>query len=390
VILFSSRTPSDFTPDPTHTRLSVLKGVCDLTVSNPTVVGLEYPHGVLGQALAEAMTSSYRADALGLLSTREFLCTHMLRRTEPAHVLCTSSTSESYAYALKVLCNPGDAVAVGVPGYPLVPVLASLESVRCVFFRYVYAYGRWRLDMQSVWDALKQGVKALVLVEPNNPLGVFLDAEEKRCIEQACVQYGCALVVDEVFAMYRFETQPCVPVWDFTNMPLVCVLDGVSKRLGLPQVKLGWMSVYGEPVRVAQAMERLAWVADAYLSVGQPVQAALPKLWDAGQQVYAQVLQRVQNHRRALVEMLKKNTCVDVLCAQAGWVSVLRVPHVMDSESWVCALAENHGVCVQHGGLYGFESEGFLVVSMLPQPAVFEEGMKRLSVGLECVLEQHV
>jgi aspartate/methionine/tyrosine aminotransferase len=63
---------------------------------------------------------------------------------------------------------------------------------------------------------------------------------------------------------------------------------------------------------------------------------------------------------------------------EAGWYAVVQAPRVCSEEEWVVGLIEREGVLVQPGYFYDFESEPFLVLSLLTREEVFDQGLRRL------------
>jgi aspartate/methionine/tyrosine aminotransferase len=63
---------------------------------------------------------------------------------------------------------------------------------------------------------------------------------------------------------------------------------------------------------------------------------------------------------------------------EGGWYAILQVPQTRSEEQWCLELLEQDDVLVQPGFFYDFESEAFLVASLLTSPAVFQEGIRRL------------
>jgi len=61
-----------------------------------------------------------------------------------------------------------------------------------------------------------------------------------------------------------------------------------------------------------------------------------------------------------------------------GWSTVLRVPDVVDEEDLVVELLREDGVAVHPGYFFDLPSPASLVLSLLPEPAVFAEGVARL------------
>jgi alanine-synthesizing transaminase len=126
-----------------------------------------------------------------------------------------------------------------------------------------------------------------------------------------------------------------------------------------------------------EAMEKLEWIADTYLSVATPVQTALPRLLEATRGVRAQIRQRAAANL-ALLQERTAGSPANVLCVEGGWYAVLQVPRTRSEEECAMALLREADVLVQPGFFYDFESEAFLVLSLLTEAETFAEGVRRL------------
>ena len=71
-------------------------------------------------------------------------------------------------------------------------------------------------------------------------------------------------------------------------------------------------------------------------------------------------------------------TALEILAVEGGWSIIMRVPRVRTEEEWCLDLLERDNVLVQPGYFYDFESEAFLVASLLTAPEEFQEGLKRI------------
>jgi alanine-synthesizing transaminase len=285
----------------------------------------------------------------------------------PDRILLTASTSEGYAYLFKLLCNPGDQVLVPRPSYPLFEFLANMESVEVRQYPLVY-HGAWGIDTDRLAAAVTEGTRAIVLVNPNNPTGSFVKPEEMKRIAAT----GLPAIVDEVFADYGFR-----PMSGYAAEGLTFSMSGLSKVAGLPQMKLGWIVVDGPGPLCCEAMEKLEWIADTYLSVSTPVQCAAAGLLRAGEIVQRQIRERTVAHRAFAREALALSAA-GILDVEGGWYVTVQVPRVRSEEEWALELLEREEVLVQPGFFFDFETEAFLVVSLLTAPAVFREGIERL------------
>jgi len=382
--MFSSRFPRDFEPNRLTQSLEELRRagtpILDLTASNPTQAGLQYPPEIL-RAFDDPRLLRYDPSPAGLLETRTAVSAYYHARgveVDPGRVLLTASTSEAYAYLFKLLANPGDHVLVPRPSYPLFECLADMESIELRSYPLTY-HGRWAIDVDALFAALSDRTRAIILVNPNNPTGSFLKRPELARLALLCAERGIALISDEVFSDYAFEADPeragTVASLDHC---LAFAMSGLSKIAGLPQMKLGWMVIAGPAAACAKAFERLEWIADTYLSVGTPVQHAAARLLTAGEYVQRQIRQRTAENLRFACEALT-GSCANPLFVEGGWYLPLQVPRLRTEEQWTLDLLSRRHVLVQPGFFYDFESEAFLVISLLTEPAVFQEGLGHLA-----------
>jgi len=392
--VFSGRTPKlHATNRLTQALAARVTPPLDLTLSNPTAAGLDIPGDPLA-ALASPAGRRYAPEPAGLLSAREAVAGYYAARglpADPSRVVISASSSESYAWLFKLLCDPGEAVLVPAPSYPLLDALAGLESVRVARYP-LDPDGGWTFHAASVGRELDRlasaGIRtgAVVLVAPNNPTGSGVARAELLALLMLARTRGFAVVSDEVFLDYRFADAPDdVPVAAALGGEgggLVFSLGGLSKAAALPQVKLGWLLAGGPDDLVREALSRLEWIADAYLSAGTPVQLALPELLAWGETAASAIRARVLVNHLALTRAFPSGGAVAPAPLRGGWSAVLRVPAVEPEEELALRLLSDHDLLVQPGYFFDFPSEAFLVLSLLPSPDLFAEGVSRLSRAL--------
>ncbi|MBI2821088.1 MAG: pyridoxal phosphate-dependent aminotransferase [Acidobacteria bacterium] len=387
--MFSRRTGFEDRPN----RLSLLlqqkraagASLLDLTVSNPTRAGMRYPKGMLAPLAGDA-SLQYRPDPAGLPEARAAVVAYYAERERRASVdsiFLTASTSEGYCWLFKLLADPGERVLVPRPSYPLFDYLAALEAVGVD--RYPLRYdGCWHLDLAALERAVIPATRAVVCVSPNNPTGSFLKEAEWERLCGICNRNSLALIIDEVFS--DFPLQP-PGERDPANRRVQCavgrhdclnfVLNGISKALCLPQIKLGWIVVQG-PERVRrQAHQRLELIADTFLSVNTPAQNAVGRWLAASQLLQAQVRKRLGRNLALLRARTDDSPC-RVLDVEGGWYAVVQVPQTLSEEEWVLSLLEQDDVLIHPGYFFDFEREAFLVASLLSEPAMFDAAIERL------------
>jgi alanine-synthesizing transaminase len=356
------------------------KLLLDLTIANPTHCGLQYPDGIQ-LALASASAHRYQPEPCGLIAAREAVCTFYASRStniSPLDLILTAGSSEAYSFIFRLLCEPGDAILVPVPSYPLFEFLAQINDVRAVPYRLAYD-GEWHIDLQSLIDAAGGGAKAAVIVSPNNPTGNFLKADELQSVNKIAARCGMALIVDEVFSEYALaDDNRRVNTTAVNTGALTFTLNGISKLAGLPQLKLGWIVVSGPKELKREAHERLEIIADTFLSVNTPVQVALPELLVGGEHVRQQIRRRTKDNLEMLKSSIGPGSSCTLLDVEGGWYATIRVPQTRSDEEWALTLLDVAGVYAHPGYFFDFTNGGHIVVSLLTPEDEFKSGIKKL------------
>ena len=360
---------------------------------------------------------------------------------DAGQIILTASTSEAYSVLFKAFCDPGDVILTPMPGYPLLDTLAQLEHLECApyFLKLkrekkkdviLEGHGPDRIQKKSISPiastmlqgdkkdcfrfvldtdsllAAPEKAKILLLVSPHNPTGHCVSRTEWNEVVAFCEQHNLILVVDEVFGDYGFSddvrrTWEYVPglchskslssachsgpwsnnvaigdrIQDDTSGPKCPIfwLNGLSKAVGSPQLKLGWMAFYApeeqfEPIRAA-----LEFVEDAYLSVSAPAQALGTSLLKQSDAYESRVKERLLQNWNTLRQAFPSKYCPEVL---GGWYAAIRLGE--DDEQLTLGLLREKHVLVQPGFFFDFDEDGWVVVSLLQEPALFKEAVKRI------------
>jgi aspartate/methionine/tyrosine aminotransferase len=407
----------------------------DLAASNPTRVGLEYDSDAILGALQSERALDYDPRAKGLLVARQavaqyYATDHGIYGVDPERIVLTTSTSEGYSYVFRLLCNAGDEVLVPKPSYPLFEFLADLQDVKLVPYPLIYDHG-WQMDFHSLERAVTGRTRGVVVVHPNNPTGSYVHAGEMGPLNQFCRAHGLALIVDEVFLDYEFgisgakapalggeadrsagsaaPPESCAPLTSVVppafavelrsiGQPMAAVptglgaapsfvsnhdvltftVSGLSKISGLPQMKVAWILTSGPATQVDTALARLDVIADTYLSLNAPIQWAVPVMLEQRKDIQRQLLLRVRANVAELDRQLAGQRACERLCIEGGWYAVLRVPVTRSDEELAIELVRQRSVVVHPGHFYDFDSDGYLVLSLITELDAFEEGCQRV------------
>lgn len=333
---------------------------------------------------SELLPDIYGADPRGQRYAREALAAFLHEQGNTAtadDLYILSSTSEAYSWLIKLLCNAGDAVLAPKPGYPLIESIARLECVDMIEYQQRFD-GSWYIDVAELREALEGEdggrIRALVLINPNNPTGSYVKASEREAIVRLCHDHEVAIIADEVFYDYDLEPFDGNARLAGETGTLTFALDGFSKTLAAPHAKVGWIQVSGPAAEVDEAKRRLDVVADDYLPMSEIIAKQIPAMLGAAAAQTARVRERVQTNLAALHTMLDDDEqgMVSVLRAEGGWNVLLRVPSVLDENELVLSMIEKHGISGQPGYFFDMTSNGYLAISLLPEPDEFRHNVQ--------------
>ncbi len=402
---FSRRTDWELTSNRLNDELERLRSqkvsVIDLTESNPTRCGFSYPAEIL-TALNNPDNLKYVADSKGMRQAREEVAkyyTSQSSKVDPESIILTSSTSEAYTFLLQLLVNPQERVLIARPSYPLFQYLIELSDAQYDFYPLVFdpstraanldlkisrgtspvgLRGRWRIDLDALEDAITPTTRAIILVNPNNPTGSFSPKEELKAINVLCRKHQMAVISDEVFFDYRIDDKAdnVVSLINNTEVPTF-VLGGLSKSLGLPQMKLSWIVASGPQKETKEALARLEMIADTFLSVNTPVQNALAAWFSLRTKIQQQILDRIRRNHDTVLHFAQMHG-IECLPAQGGWYAVLKIPSVKNEEEWILDLLRKKHVLVHPGYFFDFQEEGHVVISLLTEPGQLMAGLQAI------------
>ena len=355
------------------------KPLLDLAASNPTECGFEYDRQAILLALSNPESLFYEPDPKGLLSARRAVAEYYSAReiaVPTEDVILTTSTSEAYSFAFRVLCNPGDELLIPEPSYPLFAFLADIHDVKLVAYPLLYDHG-WQIDFHALQQAITERTRGIIVVNPNNPTGHFCKSGEMEKLNEICPPRQIAIIADEVFLDFNLAaTRPSS--FAANTECLTFTTSGLSKISGLPQMKAAWLITSGPEELKAQALARFEVIADTFLSMNAPIQRAMPAFLQLRHAFQNQVMARVRRNLAEFDNQLSAQCSCARLEMEGGWYAVLRVPVIRSDEDLAIELLTTHNVYVHPGHFYDFPTDGYLIVSLIAPERDFNEGMKRL------------
>jgi alanine-synthesizing transaminase len=400
-------------------RLERLKRpVRDLISGNVSALGLTYPPALLAKALDKGHRAArqYRPDPLGQAVARRAVAAWYGReglKLDADQVLLTPGSSLAYWYAFKLLADPRDEILAPRPTYPLFDSIAAMAGVKLVPYylrssRYSRLPGerrgptiqtsvvgpgfrredvrgpeqlaRWAIDLESIEAAITERTRAVLLVSPHNPTGAVATPEELAALSQIARRHNLAIISDEVFSPFLYMRDR-LPRAAETDAPLVLTLNGLSKMLALPGMKLGWMLLTGDPEVVTKARKTLEMLSDTFLPVNEMAQFALPGLLGKSARFVARIVETMRFRRELARKALAglEATCPE---PEGGFYWTLDLSRFgMEEDAFAVRLLEEHRMLVHPGYFYDLEGS-HLIFTFAARPAELRQGLRAITAAL--------
>jgi aspartate/methionine/tyrosine aminotransferase len=367
----------------TRREVAAAGGYSDLTISNPTQQGFLFPPAILRTAAERYWQHRrYTPDAHGLVEAREAIIAYYQSRAGQfcpgrEDIFITASTSEAYALLFSLLTEPGDNVLAPDITYPLFEYLAAIHHVELRPY-HLCDKPDWAIDGASLTAARDDRTRAVLVISPHNPTGMVVDRPMP-----AFTKIGCPVVCDEVFAEFTVAAREIVPFAALHPEVPVFHLQGISKMLALPDLKLGWIAMNGPAS--AEHGKRLALLNDTFLGCSTLIQTMLPVLLQEGRTFAQNMYRQVRENAELACQELGACEGVRVLLPQGGYYLFPQVATEDEEELTINLLRE--GVLVYPGYFYAHTErpldKAHIMLSCLAQAAPWREGISRLVAGLQ-------
>jgi alanine-synthesizing transaminase len=358
------------------------KKVLDLTESNPTRCRFCYPKS-FAKSLIKKENLTYEPNAKGDLKAREEIVKYYRTigvKLDPEQIILTSGTSEAYQFLFFLLLNPGDSLWVPAPGYPLMEPLARLNGITIDYFPLEYDGVQWKIDLNGLEERIRSRRGVVTVIHPHNPTGSYINRPDQARLIDLAKRHGLPVIADEVFFDYQYpDLRPLPRSFASQNQTLIFTLNGLSKMVALPQMKLSWIVATGPRKAVKEAILRLEQIADTYLSVNTPVQNGAGSFLKHRMDIQSQIRSRIMTNRTYLIDEVKERLPQgNVLNCEGGWVAILRLPRIMNDDEWATLLLREEGVLVYPGHLFDFPIESCLILSLLLPEPLFRRAVKKV------------
>ena len=255
-------------------------------------------------AAARAALDGGRIDytsALGIPSLRDRIARHYLDTygcsVDSGRIIVTTGSSGAFILAFLAMFEPGDRVAVTVPGYP--PYRHILTALGCEPVL-IETSGDTRHALTGealLAEHRKTPLKGVLVGSPANPTGTMMSREALTHLLEAAQSAGIRFVSDEIYHGLDYAF-PAVTAAELSDQALV--INSFSKYFCMTGWRIGWMVV---PEPLVRPIERLQ--QNLAISVPTLSQIAAEAAFDGYEEMEA-IKRGYLENRRILIEGLPK------------------------------------------------------------------------------------
>jgi aspartate/methionine/tyrosine aminotransferase len=302
-------TPSARSDVPPFMVMDVMAAAARIEAAGGHVIHMEVgqpaaapPASAIAAARAALASGRLRyTESLGIATLRARIARHYEESygaaIDPARVVVTTGSSAGFILAFLALFEPGDRVAVALPGYP--PYRHILSALGCepVAIETTQAT-RWAITPEMLMAAhRKTPLKGVLVASPANPTGTMMPAEALRELVAAAESEGIRFISDEIYHGLDYA----FPAETAARLSENCVIiNSFSKYFCMTGWRIGWM-VAPEPL--VRPLDRLQ--GNLAVSVPTLSQIAAEAAFDGRAEMEA-VKYGYEENRRILLEGLPK------------------------------------------------------------------------------------
>ena len=339
------------------------------------------------QALEDGKT--FYTHARGILPLRQGLA-DFHKRTSGADIavdrICVPGAAMlALTSALQCVVETGDNIVIVSPIWPNIFQATKIAGAtpRLVRLDEDWASGKWKLDLQKLFDACDARTKAFFIASPGNPTGWMLTRDEQKQILEFARAKGIAIISDEVYGTLVYDGTVHAPSFLSLATPddAVFVIGSFSKPWAMTGWRIGWLV---HPIGLATAMGVIAQANNTgsthFLQYG-----ALAALSPAGETFRGELLARCAKGRDIVETFINGQNHIRWMKPDGAFYGFLHVDGLKDSLGFAENMVRNEKVGVSPGWAFSLgdpRDESYLRICFAQDQVKLAEGLNRIAAAV--------
>ena len=360
------------------------KKIISLNIGDPCQFDFRTPEVVI-EAIVKALRdnkTSYSASE-GIPEAREAIRRDAEERKGirgVREVLVGHGASEPIELLLTALLDPGEAVLLPSPGYPLYSAILAKLGARALYYNLDENAG-WQPDPDHIARLVDAGTRAVVLINPNNPTGSVTGRANLEAVLEIAARHQLVVLSDEIYdRMVLDDDAPFVATASLRDDLPIATFCGLSKVWLGPGLRMGWSILSGPQEALAPVIEAMGKMVRARLCASHPVQWAIKPALEGANEHLAEVNAKLRRRRDLTVERL--NAIPGWSCSRpqgAFYVFPRFSLGALKDTELVRDLILEHGVVLVHGSGFGQQDSNHVRIVFLPPEELLEEAYAHIA-----------
>ena len=160
-------------------------------------------------------------------------------RLDPDNICLANGSDSAIKYIFDAFIAPGEKVLLTDPTFAMYPVYSQIFQAEIQEVCYTQDF---TFPVHDFFHQINDEIRLAVIINPNNPTGLFFTQDEVLQILKKCAEHDVLLVVDEAY-FYYFEQTAIHLIKKYDNL---IVLRTFSKLCGLAALRIGYAAASRE------------------------------------------------------------------------------------------------------------------------------------------------
>ncbi len=304
-------------------------------------------------------------------------------KIKPSWLLYSPGVITSLHMAVQVLTEANDKIMIQTPVYPPFYDLVEMHDRQLVKCPLKLKEGRYEVDFDAFETSLSQGVKALILCNPHNPVGRVWTEEELRKIGQLCLKHNVLIFSDEIHADVVYPGHTHVPIASLSDeinqITITCMSP--TKSFNLAGLQVSYLITPDKHKR--EKIDHF-FHKQGIKMINTMGITALEAAYNEGEDWLEQLLRLLDGNRQLVEKAFDNRDEINVIPAEGTYLIWLDCRSLnMSQEELKRFMQEDAKVGLNDGASFGKDGEGFMRINIACPRATVEEGLNRILSALD-------
>jgi len=352
--------------------------VTPLNTGNPAAFDIFAPEFIEEEMRRAVRDGQPYSDSAGLDSAREAVAEYCRNKgiagTRAENVFTGNGVSELISITLQALLDDGDEILIPAPDYPLWTGAATLSGGKALHYR-CDEDSDWLPDLDDIRSKITPKVKAIVIINPNNPTGALYPKEILEGVIKIAAENELMVFSDEIYDRILFDgaTHIATAAVSGAEDVLVVTLNGLSKSHMVAGYRCGWMSFSGPIDRASDYIEGVRMLTSMRMCANVPAQLIIKKALEQPYS-YAPMLEpdgRIYEQRECIYRAISDIPGLSVVKPKAAFYIFPKIDvkkfSITDDEKFVLDFLYEHHVLMTHGRGFNYPDPDHFRIVYLPE-----------------------